>query len=101
MDDSEDIHESFGLADTILESRNENFNYIISKTHVNLHMIRFEDKTVFTITHLVPICVAVTIWLLESCIIETLYAIEFKEKQSIDKCRILFNYDTRDLVPTL
>ena len=41
MDDSEDILESFGLEETILASRNENFNYIITTTGVNVDMIRF------------------------------------------------------------
>ena len=66
MDDSEDILENFGLEEPILGLRNENCNYSMSKIGVNLGMIMFEDKIIFI--HEVPYCVAVAIWLLESCI---------------------------------
>ena len=65
MDKREDMLENFELEGTILGSRNENFNYIISKTGVDLDKIWFENKIVFTVTHEAPYYVAVTIWLLE------------------------------------
>ena len=61
-----------------------------------------EDKIVFTVTHDIPYCVAVVMWLLEGCITQTTDDLEeFKEKQSTDKDRYLLNYETRDLVPTI
>ena len=68
MDDSEDILDNFGLEKAILRSRNENCNYITSKTSVNIGKIRVEDTIVFIVTHEVPYCVAVAISLLEGCI---------------------------------
>ena len=61
MGGGEDILQNFGLEETILGSRNENFNYIISKTGVNLDMIMFENKIVIIVTHDIPYCVAVAI----------------------------------------
>ena len=67
IDDSEDILENFGLEETIWGSRNENINYIISKTGVNLHMIRLEDKIVFTVSHEVHIHVCLLTYI-HTCI---------------------------------
>ena len=93
MDDSEDIPENFGLEENIPASRNENFNYKICKISVDLDMIRFQDKTGITVTHEVPYCVAVVIWLLEGCITQTIDDFEeFKEKYFTHKYRILLNY---------
>ena len=72
MDDSKDILENFGLGETIMVTRNENFNYIISKMGFNLNMIRSEDKIVITVIHEVSYCVTVAIWLLEGCIIQAI-----------------------------
>ena len=102
MDKSEDILENVRLEETILLSINENLKLHKSKTGVDLDMIRFEDKIVFTVIHEVPYCVAVTICLLEVWITQRVADFEqYKEKYSIDKYRILLNYDTRDHVPTL
>ena len=48
-DDSEDILENFQLEETILGSRNEKFDYIISKIGVDLDMIGFGDKIIITL----------------------------------------------------
>ena len=65
-------------------------------------MIRFGDKIVLTVTHEVPYCVAVAIWLLEGCITQANDGFEeFKEKQSIVKYRVLLNYEAEDLLPTV
>ena len=86
MDDSEDNPGNLGLEETIPGSRNENFNYVMSKTGVNIDMIRVKDKIVFTVTHEIPYHVAVAIQLLEGCITQTIDDIEeLKEKHSIDK----------------
>ena len=43
-----------------------------------------------------------TTWLLEVCIMQTIDDFEeFKESHSIDKYRVLLNYETGDLVPTV
>ena len=86
MDDSAD---NFGLEENILGSRNENFNFIISKMDANLDIIRFEDKIVITVTHEVLYCLAVAIWLLEGCITQATDDFEeFKEKHTMDRYRV-------------
>ena len=72
MDDNENILENFDLEQTILGSRNQNFNYIICKIGVDLNIIRFEDKILLTIISEVPYALVVARWLLEGCIAQAI-----------------------------
>ena len=88
IDASEVLLENLSLAEAIMGSRNENFNYI-GKMGVDLNIIRFEEKIVFTVTHESPYCVAVAIWLFEGCITQAINHLgEFKKNTSTDKYRV-------------
>ena len=100
MDNNSNVLDQIGFFDVLCGYQNENLDFILEESGVDMEIERLEDQIVFTVTHEVPDNIALAAYRLVSCVVHTIDRFEmFKKKHSINKNVVTFEYELKDLSP--
>ena len=100
MDNNSNVLDQISCFDVLYGYQNENLDFILEESDVDMEIERLENQIVFTVTHEVPDNIALAAYRLVSCAVHTMDRFEmFKKKHSINKSVVTFEYELKDLSP--
>ena len=81
MDNNSNVLDQISFFDVLYGDQNENLDFILEESGVDMEIERLENQIVFTVTHEVPDNITLAAYQLVSCVVHTIDRFEmFKKK---------------------